>query len=357
MNAHKIKLQPKRRFTVILIFLASALFVSKVRSQEVDNSFIDDCYLFVDGEYVQPPYSIEVQQTSISINGKLFGEDYFDLPDFNRNGRGRAGMGERRGPAGRRQNNPSGRNQSGRSPLAKLASQLSQTSRGGISVLYENEKPLLFSSASARYDFLKYVSQEDNAAEVPTDDLVLRSRQILDRLKRDLYPRKEFLTRATVDLEAFDEATYESERAISANQLVAKISYPLTVFAMVAIALAFGHLLTHHPNLETESSNERKNRGDILKLLLFVAVFSVIDLIWTLAASYAGSMRELNPLGSDLIGDPLSLVAFKLIATGVAIGILYALHRQRIAQVGAWWCCLLLTLLTARWVVFQSLFS
>ncbi|MEM0924846.1 MAG: DUF5658 family protein, partial [Planctomycetota bacterium] len=83
----------------------------------------------------------------------------------------------------------------------------------------------------------------------------------------------------------------------------------------------------------------------------------LIDLIWTYAASNAGSMRELNPLASGLVKDPVLLSAFKFIATGSAMALFYVLRHQKFAQLGCWWCCLLLMLLTSRWVVFQSLFS
>jgi hypothetical protein len=90
--------------------------------------------------------------------------------------------------------------------------------------------------------------------------------------------------------------------------------------------------------------------------LVLIALLSCIDLVWTLAATGAGAMSELNPLGSRLIGDPAQLVLFKLGVTIAPIAILYVLHRRPVAQIASWWCCLLLTLLTARWVVFQSMF-
>ena len=70
----------------------------------------------------------------------------------------------------------------------------------------------------------------------------------------------------------------------------------------------------------------------------------------------AGSMRELNPLGSGLIADATQLITFKVAVTSLAIALLYWLHQSPLAQRASWWCCLILTLLTARWLTFQSMF-
>lgn len=82
----------------------------------------------------------------------------------------------------------------------------------------------------------------------------------------------------------------------------------------------------------------------------------MIDLIWTVVASDSVSMRELNPLGRQLIDRPMHLVAFKLATTTTAIGLLYSLRRSPIAQAASWWSCLVLTLVTARWLTFNSMY-
>jgi len=67
-------------------------------------------------------------------------------------------------------------------------------------------------------------------------------------------------------------------------------------------------------------------------------------------------MRELNPLASRLISDPEALVAFKVVATLLGCGVLFALRRHSRAQLASWWMCLVCTMLTFRWLMFNSMF-
>jgi len=83
----------------------------------------------------------------------------------------------------------------------------------------------------------------------------------------------------------------------------------------------------------------------------------VIDLVWTVLAHQAGSMRELNPIGSQLFSNPVNLIIFKTAATSLAIALLFRLRQIPLARQASWWCCLVLTLLTARWLTFHSMFA
>lgn len=67
-------------------------------------------------------------------------------------------------------------------------------------------------------------------------------------------------------------------------------------------------------------------------------------------------MRELNPLGSRLIDDPVQLSAFKIATTLLCCTLLYALRGHATARTAAWWLCLVCTVLTFRWLVANSLF-
>ncbi len=68
-------------------------------------------------------------------------------------------------------------------------------------------------------------------------------------------------------------------------------------------------------------------------------------------------MTELNPMGREFIQDPALLGVFKFVMTGIGVGLLFVLKQHRIAQTAAWWACMILTLLTMRWLTFNSMFA
>jgi hypothetical protein len=149
------------------------------------------------------------------------------------------------------------------------------------------------------------------------------------------------------------------ERILKATLWADSISYPLTLFAMIVVVVAFGHLLSNKPCIESVDSLSAvspETRKIVLKSLSIFALLSLVDLIWTLVAGATGSMRELNPIGNEIIHNPTRLIVFKLTAVSVTVALLYSLHHRPIAQVASWWSCLVLTLLTARWLTFNSMF-
>jgi hypothetical protein len=100
-----------------------------------------------------------------------------------------------------------------------------------------------------------------------------------------------------------------------------------------------------------------EDQRTIVRTLVLIGLLSTVDLVWTLLASgQPGAMLELNPLGRGLTRDPVRLVAFKSTVTAISIALLYWLQQRPLAQRVAWWTCLVLTLMTARWLTFQSLF-
>ncbi|MCO8124977.1 DUF5658 family protein [Stieleria sp. TO1_6] len=372
-------------------------------------------YLFIDSEYIAPPYQFKFSDETLTINGREFTKDSFDLSQYEtseRDGRGGEGRGwegrgwdgrgwnergrddrdwDERGSRGRGRMTQSERDDSrfGRSgdepefrrvgypgfrrpqrtPLARLCDDIETTSFGTVTVLYTGGSPLFVSLTREGYDLLKTLSghqsvtsiSNDTSSQIPTELRNDTDVETWNRLVHEFQPTESFLSRATTDLERLENAAVDGDRVISAGYWMNKISYPLTVFAMVVVVLGFGHLLSNRPNIEkTAGDNEQddwlKQRRVVGQSLLIVGLLSAVDLIWTIGTANAGLMRELNPLGSGLIDQPVLLFLFKTAVTTISIAILYSLHRRPVAQVASWWCCLLLTLLTARWVVFQSMF-
>ena len=124
---------------------------------------------------------------------------------------------------------------------------------------------------------------------------------------------------------------------------------------MVLVVVAFGHLINNKPQLDPSLSPVEIKRI-IVKSLIIIAMLSMIDLTWTLMAHTSGMMREMNPVGVSLIKNPIQLILFKIGVVSLSIGLLYGQHHRPKAQAATWWSCLTLTLLTARWLTFQSMF-
>ena len=144
---------------------------------------------------------------------------------------------------------------------------------------------------------------------------------------------------------------------IAARKLLSSSSYPLTIFGMLLVVIAFGNLLSNEAPLDIQSSESPVMERRVKIFLMLIAAFSVLDLIWTLLASSANALTELNPIGSQLIHNPIGLLAFKTLVTVGVIGILFVLRGHRVAQRGAWWACLICTLVTVRWLTFNSMFA
>lgn len=109
------------------------------------------------------------------------------------------------------------------------------------------------------------------------------------------------------------------------------------------------------PGKPNQGMSSTTNRV-ICRTLILVFVLSALDLLWTILAIRTGSMREINPIGSQFVDDPLSMTLFKASATAMAVCLLYALRHHLLARKAAWWVCLVCTLVAARWVTFNSMF-
>ena len=135
--------------------------------------------------------------------------------------------------------------------------------------------------------------------------------------------------------------------------------YGLSVVGMLLIALSAGTLLGHPPkNSGSWSRIVRSPRtlSAVRRCLILIAAYSLFDLIATLLALRTGHVEEINPFGVGLILAPAALAAFKVSATCLGAGLLWTLKNYHGAQVASWWLCMILTLVTVRWVTVQSLF-
>ncbi|MGB7326044.1 MAG: DUF5658 family protein [Rubripirellula sp.] len=332
-------------------------------------------YLFINGKYLQPPYKIEVdvEKDSIRINGADYSAAAFDISglvdrDTGKRGGsegGRRAMGSRDGGWGRgRDRGAESIEPSASVSVRALFRELDTLQLNMIVVLQSERPPLSMSLGDEGHVLLSSLIATDagfqEAMVIPDSLNSPAQREVWEQLVSQFVVTPAFLQRAKAHVEKMDAESRQVEDFAAANELNSRISYPLTTFALVLVVVAIGHLLINAQpmfgGVDDPTALENIKKATVLCLVI-VGLMSGIDLIWTLIANQNGSMRELNPLGSKLIDNPSQLMMFKFIVTSISIGLLFWFREIPFARRATWWCCLVLTLLTARWLTFHSLFA
>ncbi|QEG39313.1 DUF5658 family protein [Roseimaritima ulvae] len=323
-------------------------------------------YLFVDGTYLPPPYKIEAdyEQELIHINGTEYSADAFDLSGYTNRGfgmRGERGSWRFGGRGPRRERGESSPAFPTSSSLQALVREIGSLQHGGFVILQSERPPMVLWTGQNGHELLETLIATETE---PRDTLAIpsslesRSKETWQELVDQFQATPAFLERATADVEKV-HAAIDSNRIV-ANAVVwsERLSYPLTMFGLVLVVIAFGHLLINAQpmffDVEEPKAMAHVKKATVVCLLM-VGLMSAIDLTWTLLASQQGSMRELNPLGNQFISDASKLVLFKTVLTVTSLGLLFWFRHLPIARRASWWCCLVLTLLTARWLTFHSL--
>jgi len=302
-------------------------------------------FVFIDGEYLSPPYEVKAGEESVSINGRELKSLLLEV-DF---GGGR-GPGQMRGAGGPNR-------------WRKLAWDLRSQLENRSVILSFAEQPLMILDGSwSAYTLFKTLTEDGNA---------IRQVSLMDQLPpgfdqdtwrqwvRVFHPPTELRTRTAALIVTYEETERKALASVAAVRRLNSFAFPLTLCGMIASVLAIGHLLGGRPHAGKPTIGQDISPEAISALnwsLLLVVVLSALDLVWTLLAAQAGQMRELNPIGSHLIGDPRHLIGFKIGATLPSIGILWLLRRYKQAQVAAWWICLFVTFLMLRWLSVNSTF-
>lgn len=160
-------------------------------------------------------------------------------------------------------------------------------------------------------------------------------------------------------LDFLTETKAQAARLLTAEAVMDNYSYPLTLVGMIVVVLAVGYLLAFNPSMAQllpEEVRAAQLSKSVRYSVILIVVMSGLDLAWTILSSSVGLMNELNPVGSSLLSDPMSLVKFKIAATLLAAGLFIGLRKFRSAQLASWWMCIVCTLVSARWLVFNSLY-
>lgn len=292
-------------------------------------------FLFLDGEYVPPPYELTFADEALMIKGHRLTA----LPPP-REFSGRGG--------------PPRSESSWRGAVGMLSDRL----LNDMIVMSFANQPLFMLDKSTTHELLKSWTSPDEREQ---RQLTVRERlpggfdrEVWDHWVGSFEPPVGLKDRAGPLIYNFEHDEQEELAKIRARRWLESLTYPLTVGGMVLSVLAIGHLLGGRPHAGHATWGMDPSPEMIRALnwsLFFATAFSFVDLVWTIVGTNSNVVQELNPLGSQLIHDPRHLAGFKIAITFSCLALLWLLRRHKRAQIAAWWICLILTLVTCRWLM------
>jgi hypothetical protein len=302
---------------------------------------IPNGFLFIDGEYIAPPYVLHATEDGVTVNSVEIKSkappDYF--------GRG---FGPPRGEPAWHRLGARLRNELGRKAV----------------VLAFAGQPLFTPDTTATYQLLKSLVSVDGRS---TKQLEVRhqlpddfDKSVWDEWVASFTAPDSLKSRAAGALAQYEEQQSEAQAQIRARRWLEASQYPLSVAAMILSVLSLGHLLGGRPHAGKPTRGLDESPEMIRALdwsLLFAAALSIFDLVWTILMANTNDIQELNPIGTHLIHNPRHLAGFKVSITFACLALIWLLRRHKRAQIAAWWICLVLTLLTCRWLMATSLVS
>ena len=329
------------------------------REGEFESQPTDEGFVFVNGEFLPRPYTFRASGKQTFVNDQMIASELLDVASsssFDDEGEGFDDEGnDYRG--WRR------RSQKTQQTYAEFLSNRFGLSRH-IIVVFDGQSPTLLPKTSGGNDLLSVlVSDVHRSKLLPGLLNFAGSPEVASRWSgwvQRFQPSDEFLTAAQPIVDQIDAAFNEGQARQAAIRRLDSFAYPLTIAGLIISVFAIGHLMSNPPN-GGKTPDEVDMSPEVVRIvtrsLALVVALSLLDLVWTLLASQAGSMRELNPVGGRLIDDPAKLIIFKVALTGLAAGLIFKLRYYRRAQLASWWACLILTLLTVRWLTFNSMLA
>jgi hypothetical protein len=304
-------------------------------------------FLFIDGEYVTPPYEIRFVDEKLTVNGRAI-----TCKPPQRDFSGRGGFGGGFGPRG-------GGEFSQRYFFSQLHGQLSLD----FVVMSFDGQPFVSFDTSHTYDLLKSLiftgSRSVRQVAVRNQLPAEFNRGVWDEWISTFQPPDDLQVRAATFTNAYEQHQENALADIQAQRLLERLAYPLSVSGMVLSVLAIGHLLGGRPHAGKPTIGVDPSPEMIQAFnwsVTFAAAFSILDLVWTILATRTNiGVTELNPIGSQFIHDPRNLAGFKIGVTFSCLALLWLMRKHKRAQIAAWWLCLILTLVTCRWLLIDSL--
>lgn len=312
------------------------------REQPIENEgiVIEKGFVFLEGQYLSPPYTIRETEDSLTINGQKLECLPPELDGF-----ASRGFGPPRGGRWR-----------------YLLHALRSQPGGHCLILSFAKQPVVVFDGASAYFLLKLLTQGELKAdrEMLTERLPAGfDREIWSKWLKEFRAPPDLVRRATALIATYDNAEKKAASAIAATRRLNALAYPLTMGGFLFTVLAVGHMLGGRPHANQPTIGVDDSPAAISAFhwtLVMIALLSTLDIVWTFLAAQAGQMRELNPLGSHLVNDPRHLIGYKVGATFPSLALLWLVRRYKRAQIAAWWICLILTVLSFRWLAFNTLF-
>jgi len=307
---------------------------------------VEKGYLFIEGEYISAPYEVRCEAEKLTVNGR---EISCKAPQREFSGRG---MGGGFGP------------RSNDFALRYFFSQLQGQLALDFVVMSFANQPFVSFDTSHTYDLLKSMiftgSRSVRQVSVRNQLPAEFNRSVWDEWISNYKPPDELKIRAAAFTNAYEQNQEQALADIRAQRWLESLAYPLSISGMVLSVLSIGHLLGGRPHAGKPTRGLDPSPEMIRALnwsIAFAAGLSVLDLVWTILATSASStgVTELNPIGKELIRDPRNLAGFKVSVTFACLALLWLMRKHKRAQIAAWWLCLVLTLVTCRWLLIDSL--
>lgn len=323
------------------------------REGEFEGQPTNEGFVFVNGEFLPSPYVFRASGKQTFVNDVMIAEELLSVDSR----LDRDGDEEGYGRGGRR------RSQETQQTYAEYLFESFSQSRQ-VMMVFDGQSPALLSRTAGGNDLLSVLVSDAHRSELLPRVLANAGSSVVASKWSDwvqsFRPSQEFLASAKPIVDRIKATVGEDQARHAAMKRLDSFAYPLTITGMIMSVFAIGHLVSNPPN-GGKTPDEIEMSPEVVKIvtrsIILVVALSLLDLIWTLLASQAGTMRELNPVGGRLIDDPAKLIAFKVAMTGLAAGLIFKLRYYRRAQLASWWACLILTLLTVRWLTFNSMLA
>jgi hypothetical protein len=315
---------------------------------------IESGFVIVDGQYLSAPYVVERRSADILINEHLVQEAA--VPDWSP------------GPGPRPFDPRGGWPRWGHGPRPIDAGEIERRLRDNALLVVREGEPARFIGWPDSLSVMN-ILLSDATAQQKVESLAEAQVQPVPpadwaRIVEAFEPTSELAERVrslTREYQAAADREQAYSEGLKTRSLLESrwVIYTLTVMSMALAALAMGSLVIHPPDVRGRWRDVLDGRDNVVLVARNVALLVLLglcDLACTLVARQAGGFVELNPFIREPMGDPLVLASLKIPSLLGACLILLLLRRYRGAQVASWWLCLVCTVLSFRWLTFNSLF-